>query len=97
MSPEVRHALNHPVRRRILRVLSDSRAARSPAAVATLIHPNPGVSVVSYHLGVLDQLGCVRLLRAAGQAAPLCESSVEGDEEITSILQATRQLDRSLD
>lgn len=101
LTPEVRHALNHPVRRRILRTLNDSQTARTPAAIATLIHPTPGMSVLGYHLRVLEQLGCIRSpapgTAASGKAPTLYESNVADEEQITSILQATRQLDRSCD
>lgn len=101
LAPQVRHALNHPVRRRILRTLNDSRTARTAAAVTTLIHPTPGMSVLGYHLRVLEQLGCIRSLAPDaspnGEAPTLYESRVADDEEIASILQATRQLDRSCD
>ena len=101
LAPALRHALNHPVRRRILRALNDSQTARGPAAVATLIHPDPGPSLVGYHLRVLEQLGCVHRVASHGPAdvpaSALYASDVAGNDEIASILQATRQLDRSRD
>ena len=101
LTPALRHALNHPIRRRILRALNGSQTARGPVAVATLIHPNPGIGLVRYHLRVLEQLGCVHRVapdRAAVESAPvLYESDLADDEKIASILQATRQLDRSRD
>jgi hypothetical protein len=82
-----------------LRRLNESGAPLSPGSIATVIHPNPGVNAVAYHLRVLQQLGCVRTAEAGSdageQALPIYESSVARDEGIRTILQATRQLDRS--
>ena len=101
LTPATRHALNHPVRRRILRTLNETQAGRTADSIATVIQPNPGVNIVGYHLRVLQQLGCARTAEppsnAGEHALPLYESSVAGDEGIRTILQATRQLDRSHD
>ena len=99
LTPAVRHALDHSVRRRILRALAENPKAHSPDAIAALTKPNPGSRIVGYHVRVLEQLGCLRVAeprRGAGEGAvTLYESNLVDDEEVVAILQATRELDRS--
>lgn len=101
LPPAVRHALDHSVRRRILRALVKNRTARSSYAIATLLSPNPGIRIVGYHVRVLEQLGCLRLAKAnprVGEGAvPLYESNLVDDQEVVAILHATQELDRSND
>lgn len=64
---DVLHALNHPLRRRILRALHQAGEARSPRELSeTLCDP---LSNVSYH---------VRVLRARGVVAETDRQAVRG-------------------
>jgi DNA-binding transcriptional ArsR family regulator len=98
LTPRDRDALGHPVRRQILRALNESDAPRSPLEIAATTLPQRGVGVVSYHALVLAGCGSVRLSgtrQVRGSLARLYVSAVAEDEQIASVLQATRELDSS--
>lgn len=98
LSPRLRHALDQPVRRRILRVLNDSDGPRSPEEITLLILPQPALSFVSYHVRVLVATGCAQQAgtrEGDGRVVPLYASSVAENRNVLSVLQATRQLDRA--
>ena len=52
MSPALLHSLNHPVRRQILRLLSERGAERSPVKMARLVAG--GLSMLSFHAKTLS-------------------------------------------
>lgn len=97
LSPTVRDALDHPVRRQILRALNESSEPRSPSEIATMTLPHTSVSVISYHAQVLktcDSVAVAGTREIQGAAACLYASKVAGNEQVAAILQATRGLDR---
>jgi DNA-binding transcriptional ArsR family regulator len=97
LSPTARDALDHPVRRQILRTLNQSSEPRSPSEIATATLPHASVSVVSYHARVLETCDSVAIAgtrEVDGDTACLYASKVAGDEQVAAVLQATRGLDR---
>jgi DNA-binding transcriptional ArsR family regulator len=54
-------ALRHPLRREIVRLLSEDGAVRSPAGLSREL--NIPLSTVSYHVRVLDGMGLIHLVR----------------------------------
>jgi hypothetical protein len=96
LSPRTQSALEHPLRRQILRLLNASGSPRSPIEIATEI--SASVSVVGYHAGVLRDCGSVEVTAGwpdGDAAAPSYSSTVAADPQIASVLQATSHLDRS--
>jgi DNA-binding transcriptional ArsR family regulator len=62
-TPDIKKALNHPVRRQILCSLASSATGRSLAELTREI-PRAGISVVSYHLSFLNRCGTVSVSAA---------------------------------
>lgn len=97
LAPEARKALDHPVRREILRGLNGSGESRSPAELAKAALSGADISSVSYHARVLEVCGSVRSTgthRRGGNQTRLYASNVAGDGQIALVLQATWRLDR---
>jgi DNA-binding transcriptional ArsR family regulator len=93
-----REALNHPVRRQILRTLNRSESPLSPGEIASTGLPDSSLSVVSYHARVLRTCGSVSLSTSdpsADERAPLYVSNVADDEQVATVLEATRDLDKT--
>jgi DNA-binding transcriptional ArsR family regulator len=61
---DIRDALNHPLRRDLLRALATNPEGRSLTELA-LEFPRAGVSVISYHLRFLNRCG----MASSGAAA----------------------------
>jgi hypothetical protein len=91
LSPELRSALDHRIRRQILRALAESDSTRRSGDLATAIRPPASVSVVSYHLQVLQRSGTLVVEDAtaaqAGKGAGYV-STVSDDTLVRSVLQA---------
>jgi len=88
LTPAMRDALGHPLRRQILRLL---QAADSPAGAAELaVRMRCAVSVVSYHAQVLETCSTV----APDGTAYSASEAVDG--EVAAVLRATRQIDDRL-
>ncbi len=95
LAPRLVRALDHPARRKILRVL-DRGAEGLTLRELTAAIPSASVSVIGYHVQVLVKCGCV----SAGATAPdprgaLQEfrSSVGEDRLVVGALRATQDLD----
>lgn len=56
---ELLDALKHPLRRRLLRRYLESKEKLSPKELAEL--ENESLSLVSYHVRVLDELGAIEI------------------------------------
>jgi predicted transcriptional regulator len=90
------NALNHHVRRRILRTLIDSGEAQRPAEIVATGLPDHSVSVVGYHVRVLESAGIVGRTEsgpADGESAYRCVDAVCEDPEVVTLLEATRDAD----
>jgi DNA-binding transcriptional ArsR family regulator len=97
LTPPVRHALNHHLRREILRTLHRSEDPRSPAEIAAALPTETSVSLISYHAHVLENCGILSVADVQPTGETLARhytSKLAGDTLIVSILQATEPLDR---
>jgi DNA-binding transcriptional ArsR family regulator len=96
LDPPVEHALNHPLRREILRALNHSDGPRSAGEIATQSMPKTGVPLITYHAAVLETCDIVRIAEnePSGQSfARRYASNVANDTQIAAILGATESLD----
>jgi DNA-binding transcriptional ArsR family regulator len=87
-------AINHPVRRRILRELRDSDEPRSPAELARAFRVPIGT--ISYHTNVLRRLGALKPAgerQVRGAVEHFYDSTIEGDPPIEALLDETREVD----
>lgn len=90
-----RDALNHPVRRQILRTLIASGRPLAAAEIVAAGLPNASLSTVAYHALVLEGTGGVS--RAAGDAPPRYTTDLSSNPEIVALLEATRRADEGGD
>jgi enamine deaminase RidA (YjgF/YER057c/UK114 family) len=88
LSPELRDALGHPLRRQILRLLQGADAPCDAAGLATRLRC--GVSLASYHARVLE--AC----RSVAPDGPAYSTAVVADQQVLAILRATRRIDDRL-
>jgi DNA-binding transcriptional ArsR family regulator len=95
LGPELQDALDHPIRRELLRALGQGRRPRSIAEIgAELGGFRPGQ--LGYHLQVLRRSGAVASVPAglsAGHGVRYA-SSVSGDGQVRAVLRATERWDR---
>jgi len=96
LGPELRDALDHPIRRDVLRTLNQSGKSCSVAEIGTdlpAFHPGQ----LGYHLQVLRRSGAVASVPAdlgSGQSRPRYASEVLDDGQVRAVLRATEQWDR---
>src|SRR3954447_17444385 len=81
LEPKLQDALDHPVRREVLRVLVRGERLRSVTELGAEL-PGFRLSQLSYHLQVLRRMGTVA-------------SEVAGDGRVRAVLRATEQWDRA--
>jgi DNA-binding transcriptional ArsR family regulator len=94
MSPALIQALNHPVRRQILRSLHEEANQSSTGLMGSVA---TGLSNLSYHVKVLHELGVIRRTgaRQVRGARERFYASVVVDNELSlSILSATTKDDK---
>ncbi len=95
--PELLKALNHPLRRRILRALHDAAEARSPGELSrAFLLP---VSHVSYHVRVLMEKNAVALTDVRpvrGSTEHFYASVVAVNEMAVQLLDSTEEEDALL-
>ena len=94
MSPLLIQALNHPLRRKLLRALHSSDDARSPVQLSKITGED--VSSIDYHVNILVSLGVAvktgdRQVRGARENFFL--SKVSGHEQMVTILADTERDD----
>ncbi|HET9593867.1 MAG TPA: helix-turn-helix domain-containing protein [Solirubrobacterales bacterium] len=96
LDPKLQDALDHPVRREVLRTLNRSGRSRAVSELGVELNGFP-LSQLNYHLQVLAQLGTVGAdsthLRF-GQAHAHYASEVSDRKEVLVVLRATERLDR---
>ena len=95
MTPALIYALNHPVRRQILRLLSRPGEEASPSDMCGSIAV--GLSALSFHAQVLGELGVIRGTRTQqvrGAVEHFYASDVAGNELVETILIETEVDDR---
>jgi DNA-binding transcriptional ArsR family regulator len=88
-------ALNHPVRRQILRILIDSGRPLAPAEIVAAGLPYASLSTVAYHARVLEQSGGVN--RSGGEPPRRYTTELAADPEVVALLEATRRTDEAGD
>jgi DNA-binding transcriptional ArsR family regulator len=86
-----RDALNHPVRRQILRTLIASGRPLAAAEIVSAGLPGASLSTVAYHARVLEGSGSVS--HANGDVLPRYTTDLSSDPEIVALLEATRRAD----
>lgn len=95
LAPHLREALNHRLRRRILRTLDGHPQPQTLAKLA-LVYPGGGVGAISYHIRVLENCGCVSVAPGSpGETESVWRyaSNVSDNRQVRSILEATANLD----
>jgi DNA-binding transcriptional ArsR family regulator len=100
LTPPLEHALNHPLRREVLRALNRSDRPRSAAELVSASLPQTSVTLLNYHAAVLERCDLVRAIEneVAGEAfSRRYSSNVAEDVQIIAILSATEALDRQDD
>ena len=91
----LRRALNHPLRRRILRALHDGGEARSPVQLSTELRAP--LSNLNYHVGVLRDAGAIVLSAkrpVRGSTEHFYASTVTGNAAVAEFLESTTEGDR---
>jgi len=94
MTPALIYALNHPIRREILRLLSEAREASPSDMLGSM---SVGLSTLSFHAQVLNELGVIRGTRTQqvrGALEHFYASNVAGNELAEAILLETETDDR---
>jgi DNA-binding transcriptional ArsR family regulator len=86
-----RGALNHPLRRQILRTLIASDKPLSPSEIVAAV-PGASVSTISYHALVLESSGAVGRTKSGGGAEDRYRAA-DPDPETIAILESTRAED----
>lgn len=97
LTPPLEHALNHPLRREILRALNESDEPLSAAELVAASLPKTSVTLVNYHASVLETCDLVRIAEneLAGESpVRRYASTVTEDVQILAVLGATEALDR---
>lgn len=97
LDPKLQDALDHPVRREVLRSLNRSRRSRAVSELGVELNEFP-LSQLNYHLQVLTQLGTVgpdstHLIRV-GQPHAHYASEVSDHKGVLLVLRATERWDR---
>jgi len=95
MASEPSHdALDHPVRRQILRTLIESGQPLAPAEIVATGLPRASLSAVAYHAGVLERSGNVS---RTGELPHRYTTELAADPKVVALLEATRRADEAGD
>lgn len=89
-------AIDHPLRRRILRLLLDEDVPLSPVQMAETLTALLGS--VAYHVRVLRRLGAVEPVgerRVRGAIQRFSRTTIENDPPIEKLLEETREADEA--
>jgi DNA-binding transcriptional ArsR family regulator len=95
MSPALIYALNHSLRRQVLRLLAEHGAERTPGALA--VSASASLSDVSHHVRVLADLDVIRQTRTQmtrGARKHFYASKVSDNKLVSAILASTEEDDR---
>jgi DNA-binding transcriptional ArsR family regulator len=91
------HAVDHPIRREILRALLDAPAPLTVEKLDELV-PTANVSTLNYHVLVLERDGCIRRsgeVVLSNGVLPTYRATVADDPFLIVRLEASRQADES--
>lgn len=95
LAPHQQRALDHPIRRQILRVLSRDAAPQTLSEICEGI-PETSISTIGYHLLVLEECAFVSVsgvLTGPGDAERHFASNVADNRVVMAALQETQRLD----
>jgi DNA-binding transcriptional ArsR family regulator len=95
LAPHQQRALDHPIRRQILRVLARHSSPQTQAEICAGI-ADTSVSTIGYHLLVLEECGFVSVsgvLTGPGDAERRFASNIADNRVVVAALQQTRELD----
>jgi DNA-binding transcriptional ArsR family regulator len=95
LAPHQQRALDHPIRRQILRVLSRSSGPQTLAELCEGI-PGTGLSTIGYHLLVLEECAFVSVsgvLTGPGDAERNFTSNIADNRVVITALRETQKLD----
>jgi len=95
LAPHQQRALDHPIRRQILRVLSRNARAQTLAEIGEGT-PGAGISTIGYHLLVLEECAFVSVsgvLTGPGDAERHFASNVADNRVVMTALKQTQELD----
>lgn len=95
LEPKLQDALDHPVRRELLRALGRDGGAKNVAEIGADLR-GFRLSQLSYHLQVLRRSGSVVSTGGPGidRNRPRYASQVAGDGQVRAVLRATERWDR---
>jgi|SRR3954447_3513619 len=96
LEPKLQDALDHPVRREVLRALSQGGGSHSVAEIGAELRAF-GLGQLGYHLQVLRRSGAVASVAVdlgTGQNRARYASEVCEDAQVRAVLRATEQGDR---
>ncbi len=97
LTPPLEHALNHPLRREVLRALNRSARPCGAGELVSACLPTTSVTLLNYHAAVLERCDLVRVIdnEVAGEGfSRSYASNVSEDVQIIAILSATEAQDR---
>ena len=98
LTPPLEHALNHPLRRGLLRALNRSDHPRAAAELVDDCLPTTNVTLLNYHAAVLERCDLLRVIEndVAGEGfGRRYASGVAEDVQIIAVLSATEASDRA--
>lgn len=93
LEPELQDALDHPLRREILRSLNGSRRGSTPAELASRLEAF-SLSQVHYHVQLLAGDGAVVASGDSPLGGHSYVSDLSREAEVVEVLRATQQCDR---
>jgi hypothetical protein len=97
LPPRLERALNHPLRRQILRLLNrDKNGGLSAIDLASAVKPTTGATQLNYHAGVLETCDLIRVVDADGPSSGTGRryaSTASRDVQIVAVLAATERID----
>lgn len=96
LEPKLQDALDHPIRRELLRTLNEGRRFRNIAEIGIALRAFRPAQL-GYHLRVLQRSGAIASVPvdlSTGQARPRYASQVGDDMRVRAVLRATEQWDR---
>jgi DNA-binding transcriptional ArsR family regulator len=106
LTPALLHSMNHPIRRQILRMLSQPGAVQSPCEMSELMKLDEGARSaknvlpnLSYHARALAEqkvTRCIRTSHVRGSTQHFYASNVVGNELVDTILAETEEDDGPL-
>lgn len=99
LAPKLRHALESPPRRRILRALNTTTDAQTLVDISQVV-PAASTSTLNYHVLILEKDGCIAETCQIFQGNSILrayESKVAGNQAVIEVLRTTEHDDEGID